>query len=577
MVVQEEKVNSDGNLVQQVRQCRDASIAVEPPLPNLPVKLPRNVTDLPRQLLTSREVEITEKSPEDLVQLMASGSLSAVEVTKAFLRRAALAQRLVNCITELLPQAALERAEFLDTYYKENGKTVGPLHGLPISAKEHITMKGWEVNFSFVARIGTTADTSSLAVKAMYDAGAVPFARTTQPQTLMHLETSSAIYGVTTNPYNTTLTPGGSSGGESALIGLRGSPLGFGSDTGGSIRVPAGHTGIYGLKPTSTRLTHLGLTGLAGGREQIPSVIGPMSTSIAGLEMLMKTVIDTEAWTVDPTIPPVEWRNNVDWLQRPDGSRKLKVGVMWDDGIVTPHPPVRRAMRDTVQKLRENPNIEIVEWTEFSMQDAFEIWSTLVFADNGDLMLNLLKDGKEDLMPLTEWIFKSNPYMAKRSLQEVWDWTAKRDTFRGMFAQAWNATGAADSHPVDVLLSPLYIGAAGRLNESKYWNYSLLWNVLDYPGVSFPVTAVDPCLDPVDTDFSPKGEADLASHRLFGNQTSLSGTLMPRFRFSLLLAVLKKKSFYRLCVLSRTKSVPELVDAILEQSPKRTIYLAALH
>ncbi|CAG9981830.1 unnamed protein product [Clonostachys byssicola] len=502
--------------IQEARRRRDISLAVEPPLPDLPKDLPLNVTSLPRGILTARECEITEKTPEGLVELLANGHFSAVEVIEAFLRRAALAQRLVNCVTELLPQAALKRAKWLDNYYKEHGRTIGPLHGLPISVKEHISLKGWEVNFSFVARIGTIVDTDGLALKAMCDAGAIPFARTTQPQTLMHLETSSTIYGVTTNPYNTMLTPGGSSGGESALIALRGSPLGFGSDTGGSIRVPAGHTGIYGLKPTSTRLSHLGLTGIAGGREQIPSVIGPMSTSIGGLEMLMKTVINSKMWEVDPSLPPIEWRDGVDWLLRGSaGSRKLKVGIMWDDGLVTPHPPVRRAMRETVEKLRKDPDIEIVDWAEFSMKDAYEIWSTLIFADNGEVMLNLLDDGKEELRPLTEWIFKHNPHKAKRSLQEVWDWTAKRDEFRGKFAHAWHKTGAVDSHPIDVLLTPLYIGPPAKLDESKYWNYSLLFNLLDYPGVSFPVTTVDPTLDPIDVDFLHKGDIDLETHKLY--------------------------------------------------------------
>ncbi|KAH6962456.1 amidase signature domain-containing protein [Ilyonectria sp. MPI-CAGE-AT-0026] len=508
--------NRCAGLIQQARQRRDDSISsIKPALPDLPADLPLNVTGIPRELLEAHEVEITEKPAEELVKLLAEGKLSALEVTRSFLRRAALAQRLVNCVTELLPSSALERAEFLDRYYKDNGKTIGPLHGLPISVKEHIGMKGWEVNFSFVARLNEISSTDSLAVKAMYDAGAIPFARSTQPQTLMQLETSSSIYGETVNPYNTSLTPGGSSGGESALIALKGSVLGFGSDTGGSIRVPAGHTGIYGLKPTSTRLTHAGLCGIVGGREQIPSTIGPMSTSIGGLEMLMKVVISSKAWALDPSIPPVEWRDNVDWLEKPNGSRKLRVGVMWDDGIVTPHPPVRRALRTIVDRLRQHDDVEVVDWKPFDMAEAHQIWSTLLFSDNGEVMLDLLDRAKEELRPLTEWALKQNPYMAKRSLDEVWDWTARRDAFRALFAQMWNETGTANSQAIDVLLSPLYVGAAARLGESKYWNYSLLWNVLDYPGVSFPVTTVEPDLDPADHHFQPKRDEDLSIHNLY--------------------------------------------------------------
>lgn len=91
----------------------------------------------------------------------------------------------VNCVTELLSDSAIERAEALDAYYAEHGKPIGPLHGLPISVKEHLNMKGWESNFSFVARIGRKATTDGVLLRALYDAGAIFHARTTQPQTLV--------------------------------------------------------------------------------------------------------------------------------------------------------------------------------------------------------------------------------------------------------------------------------------------------------------------------------------------------------------------------------------------------------
>ena len=128
--------------------------------------------------------------------------------------------------------------------------------------------------------------------------------------------------------------------------------------------------------------------------------------------------------------------------------------------------------------------------------------------------MGLLESAKDELRPLTEWVFKQNRHVAKRSLDEVWDWTARRDAFRAAFAQMWHETGTADSQPIDVLLCPLYVGTAARLNESKYWNYSLLFNLLDYPGVSFPVTTVSPNLDPADIDFQPMGDVDLSIHNL---------------------------------------------------------------
>jgi Asp-tRNA(Asn)/Glu-tRNA(Gln) amidotransferase A subunit family amidase len=88
-----------------------------------------NVTGIPAKLLAGETVLITEKLPEQLISDLASGKLTSTVVTKAFLQRAGLASKLVNCCTELLPERALERAKFLDDYYSKNKKPIGPLHG----------------------------------------------------------------------------------------------------------------------------------------------------------------------------------------------------------------------------------------------------------------------------------------------------------------------------------------------------------------------------------------------------------------------------------------------------------------
>lgn len=96
-------------------------------------------------------------------------------------------------------------------------------------------MQGLGLNAGLVSLWDNKAEEDAHILKILWNAGAVFFARTTQPQTLMHLETSSNLYGVTVNPFNRVLSSGGSSGGEGALLGLRGSCLGIGTDIGGSI------------------------------------------------------------------------------------------------------------------------------------------------------------------------------------------------------------------------------------------------------------------------------------------------------------------------------------------------------
>jgi hypothetical protein len=98
-------------------------------------------------------------------------------------------------VTELLPQRALQRAADLDAYLAEHGRPVGPLHGIPISVKEHIGMADLDLNAGYVAWVGTICKEDAHILPILWAAGAVFYVRSTQPQSLMHLETSNNIYG----------------------------------------------------------------------------------------------------------------------------------------------------------------------------------------------------------------------------------------------------------------------------------------------------------------------------------------------------------------------------------------------
>ncbi|KAL1970451.1 hypothetical protein VTN77DRAFT_4095 [Rasamsonia byssochlamydoides] len=503
------------------QEARDKSIAlVQPPVPDVPADLPGNVSEIPKQLLTPSEVEITETAPETLVQELASGKLTSVQVVTAFLRRAGLAQKLTNCITELLPNEAIERAQFLDNYLKEHGKPIGPLHGIPISVKEHIGMKGRGQNAGFVAWWDRVADEDAHALQIFWKAGAVFYARTTQPQTLMQLSCSNNLYGETVNPFNRRLTSGGSSGGEGALIGLRGSVLGIGTDIGGSIRSPAANNGIYGLRPTGGRFPFDGIVAAQGPFGIVP-VMGPLSASRGGLRLLMKTAIDAKPWLKETSLLPFPWRDQVSYLENGSSGKKLKVGVIWDDGVVRPHPPVTRALKEVVERLHTIPGVEVVDWKPYRHDYAWERIASLYHCDGAHENLVVLTNGGEPLLPLTEFIIKGNPYRKHLQIEDLWDLVAKNEEYKRAYAKLWNetATGVdADDHPtgmVDVILCPVGPGAAPPLNQAKYWGYTSQWNLLDYPAAVFPVTQVKPDVDHIEADYKPRNEKDEFNYKLY--------------------------------------------------------------
>ncbi|KAI1383690.1 amidase [Hypoxylon trugodes] len=492
---------------------RDATIAeVRPPVPE-PETLPLNSTKTPAELLTKEEVEITSVNVEDLVKKIASGEWTSTAVINAFLRRAGLAQKLTNCITELLPKRALGRAAELDQYFATHKKPIGPLHGVPISTKELFGLKGEDINASYVSWVGKTVDEDALIVQCLLDAGAVVYARTTQPQTLMAVEAHSNLYGVTVNPYNRTLTSGGSSGGEGALIGIRGSILGIGSDIGGSIRVPAANNGLFGYKPTTSRLPTLGSYAPMAYAESIAVSPGPLSTSLKGLELFTKVVLDRKPWYKQPSLVAFDWRDPATFF--PD--RKIRVGVFSHDGVVRPHPPILRGIAELVEKLKKSPNVEVVEWKPWKHDLAWATIAALYYADGGAEVKAAVNASGEPWLPLTKFILLDNPHVKEHTIASLWSAVGARDAYRQEYAKLWSETAATDpkgkNRPFDIIISPVGPGVAPKHGTARYWGYASQWNLLDYPGIIFPVADAvgapereEPYAYPA--DYQPLGESD---------------------------------------------------------------------
>jgi len=189
------------------------------------------------------------------------------------------------------------------------------------------------------------------------------------------------VFGRTVNPRNRKLTSGGSSGGESALITFGGSPLGIGTDIvgcyfkskymsnlcqGGSLRIPAACTGIFTLRPSFGRFsTQHCRSGLAG-QEAVTSVNGPMAKSLEDITFYCKAVVNSQAWLVDPKVLPIPWRPA-------EPKRKLKIAILWDDGIVVPTPPVTRALKETVEKLKVAGHDIVGKWDPVLHPKAVEL------------------------------------------------------------------------------------------------------------------------------------------------------------------------------------------------------------
>ncbi|CAG7962777.1 unnamed protein product [Penicillium olsonii] len=440
-------------------------------------ELPANVMGIPRScgLLTETELELTEKyDATALVTMLANGKVSAEALLTAFRKRATIAHECTNCLTELIPEA-IESAKACDRFLARTGNPIGPLHGLPISVKEQISIAGHYTNVGFVSMVSNHSTEDASIVKSLKSLGAVVFARTNQPQSLMQLETSNNVYGATVNPRNRGLTAGGSTGGEGALMAMHGTPLGIGGDIGGSIRVPAALNGTYGFYPSIGRISGEGALVPSPGCDSIPGTLGPFARSLRDIELFCKSYSLTKPWMDDASLIPGDILS-----PRHKPANALRVGILVDDGVVSPFPPVQTVMRELQERLGKHHSIHVVPFKPLDHEEAWRIISANYFEDGGADIRNICQAGNEPLLPMTEWIIRQCQENASRVAPTMQGRKMARDQFRQKYNAHWNEAG------IDVLLAPVTPSTAPPLGATPYWAYTAVWNLLQYPAIAVP-------------------------------------------------------------------------------------------
>ncbi|NXS07242.1 VDHAP protein, partial [Neodrepanis coruscans] len=243
------------------------------------------------------------------------GSLSPRTVLYTYIEKvnALEVNQQTNCLRHFIPECEEQLQEI------QQQKEKGLLYGIPVSIKDHISHKGHLSTCGLVQCLDTPMNEDSVLVKVLKRQGAIPFAMTNVPQSLFSYDCSNPIFGQTLNPLNHQKSPGGSSGGEGALIAGGGSILGSGSDIGGSIRLPSSFCGLCGLKPTAQRLRwvlgvwhiHLLNVDICSHPTPVPCALGPMARDVDSLALCMKALLCEEMFQLDPTVPPIPFNGEV--------------------------------------------------------------------------------------------------------------------------------------------------------------------------------------------------------------------------------------------------------------------------
>lgn len=198
-------------------------------------------------------IPLTRLGAAELASSIAAGDVSARETVDAHIERIEEVDGQLNAVVLRRFDAARREAEDADAA-RRRGEQLGPLHGVPVTIKDQFHVAGLPTTFGMARLADRIAEQDGPMVAALRDAGAIVLGKTNVPPALGAIETDNAVFGRTNNPWDLERTPGGSSGGDAALVAAAGIPLSLGADFGGSLRIPAAWCGVCSLTPTIPRL-----------------------------------------------------------------------------------------------------------------------------------------------------------------------------------------------------------------------------------------------------------------------------------------------------------------------------------
>jgi fatty acid amide hydrolase len=447
----------------------------------------------------------TASTATELAARIAAGELSALGAVEAHIARIEAVNPPLNAVVVKRYDDARAEAREADRR-RAAGEPLGPLHGVPVTVKECLDLAGTPSTFGLAKRRSQRAAADDPFVARLRAAGAIVLGKTNASQLLLSLEADNPVYGRTNNPWNAERAPGGSSGGEGAIIAAHGSPLGLGTDIGGSSRIPAAFCGIVGFKPTQGRTPDPGRGSVPIGQRAIVSQIGVLARAVDDAALALRIVAGPTAADLEPAVPLGD--------HRAVGVAALRVAVYEDDGLFPAAPAMRRAVREAAQAL-ERAGATVTPWTPPDLRTVWDLFYGLLGADRGRGMRTLLRGEKIDpnLAPLVMSTKLSRPVLGllrallgalgqRRTIDVIgafgygdthhyWELVEAQLAYRARFAEALDRDAGG---PFDLVLCPpcplpaFTHGAARDLAVPG--TYSMLPNVLGFPAGVVPVTSV---------------------------------------------------------------------------------------
>ena len=459
--------------------------------------------------------DLCARPATDLARAIAARELSAVEVMEAHLARIDEVNPTVNAIVTLLPDAARRGAEAADAAVAR-GDALGPLHGLPVAHKDLTWTKGIRTTFGCRAFEHFVPEEDALIVERLRAAGAITIGKTNTPELGAGSQTFNPLFGATRNPYDTTKTCGGSSGGAAVALATGMLPIADGSDLGGSLRNPAGYCNVVGFRPSPGRVPIW--------PSQVPwfpmGVQGPMARNVTDVALMLSAIAGPDPRApISLPKPGTVFRPPLDCdvaATRIAWSRDL--GGLPVDPRVT---AVIEAERDTFERL--GCVVEDAEPDMSSAAEVFGVWRAWYFeACYG----TLLDEHRELLKDTVVWNIEEGRRLTGPRLGEAARaWSALLDRVRRFFERYdFLVLPVSQVPPFDV--DQPYVTEIDGVKMETYldWMSSCAHiSVLGLPAISVPCGFTDDAL-PVGIQIVGRQHDDLGVLRIAHAFEQLNGT-----------------------------------------------------
>ena len=413
--------------------------------------------------------DLVQQSLLRLAELIRSRQVSPVEVVEAHLQQISKLNPHLNAIVTVAPDL-MDRAEAAEAA-SVGREELGPLHGVPVTIKDTIETAGIRSTSGSPARADFVPTRDATAVARLKAAGAIILGKTNPAEMAMDYTGDNPVFGRTNNPYDHSLTPGGSSAGEAVAIATGMSPGGLGSDLAGSIRIPAHFCGIAGLKPTTGSVPGDGQFPPSTGPYSLGAVIGPMARSVSDLSLLFNVISD------QPASAPINLKG---------------VRVAWyaDDGVAPVTEETHHAVRAAAEALgrsglivdeRRPPHIEL----------GYDLWLK-VFSRASVVQLRDVYVGREkEAGSFVSWRLSTADATPPPTLDEYIAGWMLRDKLRLELLDWLDSTplivapvGATPAYAHDTLK---VIMPESTIGVFKAFSYAQTFSVFDLPVVTIPV------------------------------------------------------------------------------------------